>query len=443
MCICQIKNAYENIVHACERKLKELYPLGTPEIVENRYQAELKMLKNSGQLDDFEIFRLLSEEGKKTSQYISLRGRTSGSYLIYLLGHNQINPLRAHYYCKNCGHMEVIDTHLFGIDLPQTVCPNCKEEMIGDGYHLAVESVWGVDGKKGIEFDYNISSDFFPFAKRVLQRTYPNNQVVSYGIMVSGERSKKFNPESLEMKQSGYVILPQNRTMEDYPELVAYLEDGELCITGLSNVMEQYNLKRIMLYPHRCVEYLMQLQRKSGIYADEIGIDKLRELKYYDLLNTKVMDYEEKEMFKYEIPKSFFDMVNYSAMPHNSTSAVGYPCDNWYHETKKKILDSPDFQRFPCYTREDFFDYFIEYGLERKDAFYFSELIRKGKSTRTPELDQLSVPEQLKNVAKMYRYLFPRAHCIEHVLMYARLAYYMKWDSRVYSSVVNKKKALS
>lgn len=48
-----------------------------------------------------------------------------------------------------------------------------------------------------------------------------------------------------------------------------------------------------MLYPHRCVEYLMQLQRKSGIYADEIGIDKLRELKYYDLLNTKVMDYEE------------------------------------------------------------------------------------------------------------------------------------------------------
>ena len=61
-------------------------------------------------------------------------------------------------------------------------------------------------------------------------------------------------------------------------------------------------------------------------------------------------------------------MVNYSAMPHKSTFAVGYPCDNWYHETKEKILDSPDFQRFPCYTREDFFDYFIEYGLERKDV---------------------------------------------------------------------------
>lgn len=171
---------------------------------------------------------------------------------------------------------------------------------MGDGYNLAVESVWGIDGKKCIEFDYNISSEFFPFAKRVLQKAYPENQVVSYGIMVSNERRKKFNPESLEMKHSGFVILPQNRTMEDYPELAPYLEDGELCITGLCNVMDQYNIKRIMLYPHSYVEYLM------------------------------------------------------------------------------------------------------ECGLDREEALYFSELIRKGRATRSPKLDVLSIPEELKNVAKIY-----------------------------------------
>lgn len=84
-------------------------------------------------------------------------------------------------------------------------------------------------------------------------------------------------------------------------------------------------------------------------------------------------------MFKYEIPKSFFDMVNYSAMPHNSTFAVGYPCDNWYHETKEKILDSPDFQRFSCYTREDFFDYFHRVWIREKRRFLFFRADSKGK----------------------------------------------------------------
>ncbi|MGN0169143.1 MAG: hypothetical protein ACI39H_00075 [Lachnospiraceae bacterium] len=410
--------------------------------MKDRYQAEVEMLKKSEQVDDFEIFRLFSEEGKKTSQYITLRARTSGSFLIYLLGHNRINPLKAHYYCKKCGHLEVIDTHLFGMDLPKKACPDCKEEMIGDGYNLAMESVWGIDGKKYIEFDYNISSGFLPFAKRVLQKTYPENQIVSYGIQVSCEHSKKFNPDSMEMKLGGYVVLPQNRTMEDYPELVAYLEDGEPCITGWCSVIDQYNLKKITLYSDSCVEYLMQLQQKSGIYTDEIGTAELRELKYYDLINTKVMDYEEEEIFNGATPQSFYDMVNYSAMPHNSTFAVENACDDWYHETKERILDSPCFQSFPCYTREDFFDYLVECGLEREEAFYFSELIRKGRATRSPEMDKLSIPDELKKVAKMYRYVFPRAHCIEYMLMYARLAYYLKCDSRVYSAVINKKSQL-
>lgn len=440
MCIPNIKNAYENIVHACEKRLKELYPLGVPDVIADRYKAELEMLRKSVYVDDFEIFRLLSEEGKKTSQYISLRGRIAGSFLIYLLGYNRINPLKAHYYCKKCGYMEIIDTHLFGMDLPKIACPNCNEEIAGDGYNLALESVWGTNGKSHIEFDYNISSEFYPFAKRVLQKIYPDNEIVSYGIISSSSRSKKYNPESLEMKQGGYVVLPRDRTIEDYPELAAYLEDGEPCITGLSNVMEQYCLKRITLFSHSCVEYLMQLQRKSGIYAHEIGIDELRELKHYDLINTKMMDYEEEEIFCNEMPQSYYEMVSYSAMPHNSTFVVGYPCDAWYHNTKEKILNSPDFQKYPCYTREDFFDYLVECGCDREDAFRFSELIRKGRAPRTPELDELSIPEELKNVAKMYAYLFPKAHCTEYVLMYARLAYYMKWDSRVYSSVINKKK---
>ena len=443
MCIPNIKNAYENIVHACEKRLKDLYPLGVPEVIKSRYKTELGWLEQSEFLDDFEIFRLLSKEGKKTSQYMSFRGMASGSLLVYLMGHNRMNPLQAHYYCKKCGHFEVVNTHLFGIDLPKISCPNCDEELVGDGFNLPLESVWGTDGKKHIDFDYNISSEFLPFAKRVLQKIYPENEIASYGLMGANQRSNQIDPEKLEVKHSGYVVLPQGRALADYPEITSYLEDGEPCITGFCNVLEQYNLKRVMLMPLGTIEHLMQLQRKSGIYAQEIGINELRELTYYDLINSKAMGHEEDIVFSHETPQNFHDMVKYNAVGHNSTFVVKHPLENqgdWYYEVKEKVLNNADFQKYPCVTREDFFDYMVECGLDRATAYKFSEIIRKGRSPREPEFDALPIPEELKNVAKMYAYVFPRAHCIEYLLMYARMAYYMKWDSRVYSSVINKKK---
>lgn len=42
----------------------------------------------------------------------------------------------------------------------------------------------------------------------------------------------------------------------------------------------------------------------------------------------------------------------------------------------------------------------------------------------------------------MYDYIFPRAHIVENFLTYARLAYYMKLDSKVYSSVVRERKKM-
>ena len=74
--------------------MKELYPLGVPREIEVRYKTELGWLEKSEFLDDFEIFRLLSEEGKKTSQYMAFRGMAPSSFLIYLLGYNRMNPLR-------------------------------------------------------------------------------------------------------------------------------------------------------------------------------------------------------------------------------------------------------------------------------------------------------------------------------------------------------------
>lgn len=387
MCISNIKNAFENIVHACEKRLKELYPTGVPEIAETRYKLELGWLEKSKFIDD-----------------------------------------------------EVVKTHLFGIDLPQISCPVCHEELVGDGFNLPSESVWGSDGKKDyMTFDYNISSEFLPFAKRVLQKAYPENEIVYYGIMRTRWKDNS-EPDMVEVKHDGYVILPKGRKLEDYPEITTYLEDGEPCISGFCNVLEQYNLKRLMLFSLEQIEHLMQLQRKSGIYVNEIGVNELRELTYYDLINSKSMSFDEDRMFSYEEPKNFHDMVANNAMGHNTTFVDKSSFTKWYYELKEKMLNNADFKKYPCATREDFFEYLLECGVDRETAYRVTEMIRKGKSQNNTEFDAFSIPEELKNVAKMYQYVFPRAHCIEYVMMYARMAYYMKWNSRVYSSVIGKNK---
>ena len=67
-------------------------------------------------------------------------------------------------------------------------------------------------------------------------------------------------------------------------------------------------------------------------------------------------------------------------------------------------------------------------------------MIRKGMTYKFTNSDVVLMPEDLFKVAQKYLYVFPRAHSVEDMLLKAKLAYYMKQDSRIYSRVVFKKK---
>lgn len=47
-------------------------------------------------------------------------------------------------------------------------------------------------------------------------------------------------------------------------------------------------------------------------------------------------------------------------------------------EEFEKMLSSESFKKYPCFTREDFFDYMIEAGVERSIARNTYDQIRKG-----------------------------------------------------------------
>lgn len=443
MSIPHIKNAFENVKYACEKNLKKLYPGGIPEMVKERYEEELKYLKKSEYQDDFEIFRRLHEEGERTSQYIMLRGTIGGSFLLYLLDDSRPNPMPAHYYCRKCGHMEIVNTGIFGIDLPEIECPVCGEKVTGDGFGMRIEAVWGAAGEKEIYFEYEISSEFLPFAKRVLERLYPGNEVVNYGddnIFVMSYGVRDMNRE-MEVTPSGFAILPKARTMKDYPEFVTYLEGGEPCLSEVIRFFpKDSGVKRVRLSPLPRIEHLMELQRRSGLYACEVRIPELRGMTCYDFINSRELFMNENDLFTQKLPQNYRAMANCCAAAENSYRCLDMSKDGWNWELEKD-LESLDFQEYPCYTRDDFFEQFMNCGIEKGEAYRFSEIIRKGIAENNKDFEALTIPEGLKNVAKMYWYVSSKAHVVERLLIVARLTYYMKWNSRVYSVVVRKKKS--
>lgn len=441
----KIDHALENIISACESRLSELYPAGIPEDILSRYQKELSFLKKSSFIDEFELFRRFSAEAKKSTMLINTRGTISGSILYYLLSNNSFYPLSPSYYCKKCGFYETVDTELFGIDLPAKKCPHCGSEILADGFYLPIESVWGGNGEAPIYFEYNVSSEFFPFAKRILEDTFPNNQIVPWGAFdISSDSTFPYcNEHIIGVRMMGYMILPLDRRLQDYSDLISYLDNGDPCI-----VCNNWELENHMLYPIHLVsniflDNLLQLQRKTGIYTNEIGLKELREITWNNIHNTIISDSTLRRLFCEFKSKSYKDMVSLEASSHNTYTFTEQSKNYFPIIEYKKMISTPAFQKYPCFTREDFLEYLIDTGVEPTLAFEITKKIRMGYANglhrHYQEFMEFPIPDEFKEVAQNYIYIFPRAHCIGIILIRAKLAYYAKIDGRAFNKVVFKK----
>lgn len=82
-----------------------------------------------------------------------------GSFVAYLMGISETNPLPPHLYCPKCKRVEFVDAkqYPFGFDLDgfgaePPICPQCGERLVGDGHNIPVEFFAGYDGKRIPEF---------------------------------------------------------------------------------------------------------------------------------------------------------------------------------------------------------------------------------------------------------------------------------------------------
>ncbi len=123
------------------KKACEIYGDNLPEIVQERINRELSLLKHSTIGSEFRAVPKLAEFLRENKIPFTAMYSTANSFLVYLLGVSNANPLPVHYFCPRCKRFTLSDDAKDGFDLPKRLC-DCGSEMVGDGHNLAPEFFW-------------------------------------------------------------------------------------------------------------------------------------------------------------------------------------------------------------------------------------------------------------------------------------------------------------
>lgn len=96
-----------DIIKIAKNKMKELYGENPPIEIINRFKTEELMLARQEILLWMGFLGELKKKCCMENAYFDIRGAQMGaSFIAWLLGGTNVNPLPAHYYCPWCRKIE-------------------------------------------------------------------------------------------------------------------------------------------------------------------------------------------------------------------------------------------------------------------------------------------------------------------------------------------------
>ena len=413
-----------DIIKQAENRLNILYGNKIPINILNRFRIERLMLENNDYLLWMDFYGKLQEYLYKEDIYMELREpQTEASFIAWLLGGTNINPLPAHYYCPHCKSIEFVPEESFGMDLPDKLC-SCGRKYLKDGYNIDVMNMYPFNKWHEIR----VPMQGMNYVTDCLKE-YFNNACLLHEIEIQDE-TIEFTGNNCEARQSSFIIMPyeinkqfkDNKTIISYDEFfnishelsgITIVENTKENIGNITDITMDFSDEQILEFYEYVSKNHIYEKRYAKSYLEQLYLH-IKEPKFSDLvyilgfiLGSGAWTDNADKLFGQGIPLN--------RLISNREDVYTY----LYSQLNGKCCDNPSGQ-----------------------VYEIKEAVRKGRYTNNRMPDDImelllscGVPEWYVDSMKKIRYLYSKAHII--LLLKCDI---MKYFNSKQNSKLNKQK---
>ena len=478
-----------------KKVIKENLKITDPDITDEDLEKTLK--KNLGGVigGGFDVIYLIAQKLVKHSNddgyIVGSRGSVGSSFVATIMGITEVNPLPAHYLCRNkdCKYSEFINDegvhygkdYPSGYDLPDKTCPKCGEPLGKEGQDMPFATFLGFNADKVPDIDLNFSGEYQWKAHEYTKVLFGVDNVyragtigtvaekTAYGYVrgyfeehgIIGKRSTEIErlakgctgvKRTTGQHPGGIVVIPGYMDVFDFTPFQYPADDNTSLwrTTHFDYHAIDQDVLKLDILGHDDPTVLRMLQDLSGIDITTLPMD---DKKIFSILSSpKALGVTEEEILcptgtlglpelgtRFVInmlvetkPSTFAELVKISGLSHGTDVWAG----NASELIKNNIVPFKDV--IGC--RDDIMVNLMNWGMKPIRAFKIMEHVRKGKATKDPEtwkgmveeMKQANVPEWYIESCHKIKYMFPKAHACAYVMSAIRIAWFKVYKPLYY-----------